>query len=804
MDRPRIPSPRPRWRKVFSDLWESRSRTLLVVASIAVGVFAIGMIVGAYAIIARDINVSFAAIHPANVEIATDPFSEDLVRIVERVSGVTDAEGRRMVGVRARRAGDPLWQRLNLIAASDMDHLGINQLSAVDGTRSPGRRELVVSDNFMNSTGFQVGDVIELELPDGSTRTLPLVGVVTDQATGQDGPRAGANAYVTLQTLQWLGLGRDFNRLYVTVDQGGDKAAITDIAAAVEDRVERHQLTVLRTETQVSDEHPMATTILAVLGVLGALGILVMFLSSALIVNTLNALLAQQRRQIGIMKLVGGRSPQILTMYMILIGIYGLIALAIAVPTAAFAGYAFAQFIATMMGAELQGFRIVPIAIVLQVLIAFLIPLGAGFFPVRRGVQTSVRRAIADARPGEQTAEMSWLNRLSEWAHWISRPILFSIRNTFRQRGRLLLTLFTLTIAGAVFIGVFNVRASMGDFLEQLTRHFMGDVTLVFNRPYSITRVEQAVLPVDGVEGLEGWGGASAEILDAEDHVIENLQVIAPPSDTKLLNPDIVAGRWLRPGERDAIVVSDTIYETFPDLKPGNVLRVNAPGGHEADWTVVGVFRFVSMSGDAIAYADFDYVADLLDLPGQAYSYRINTTDHTLAGQHAVSRELDKYLSDRGFQVRSVEAGKTIQEEAGRGIDILIIFLLIMALLTAFVGSIGLTGTMGMNVLERTREIGVLRAIGAVDLEIIKSVVIEGVMIGLITWVLAVAASLPVSYALLQIIGQAMMGSSIELSITAQGMIIWLGVVVVLAIVASLLPAHNAARLTIREVLAYE
>ncbi|HSR46707.1 MAG TPA: FtsX-like permease family protein [Anaerolineales bacterium] len=804
MDRPGIPSPRPRWRKVLSDLWESRSRTLLVVASIAVGVFAIGMIVSAYAIIARDINVSFAAIRPANVEIATDPFSEDLVRIVERVPGVTDAEGRRMVGVRARRESDPLWLRLNLIGVSDMDHLGINQLSVVDGTRTPGRRELVVSDNFMNSTGFQVGDVIELELPDGSTRTLPLVGVVTDQATGQDGPRAGANAYVTLQTMQWLGLGRDFNRLYVTVAQGGEEAAISGIAAAVEDRVERHQLTVYRTETQVSDEHPMAATILAVLGVLGALGILVMFLSSALIVNTLNALLAQQRRQIGIMKLVGGRSPQILTMYMILIGIYGLIALAVAVPTAAFAGYAFAQFIATMMGAELQGFRIVPIAIVLQILIAFLIPLGAGFFPVRKGVQTSVRRAIADARPGEQTAGLSWLNRLSEWAQWISRPVLFSIRNTFRQRGRLLLTLFTLSIAGAVFIGVFNVRASMADFLEQLTRHFMGDVTLVFDRPHSITRVEQVVLPVDGVESLEGWGGASAEIIDADDNGIENLQVIAPPSNTQLLNPDMVAGRWLRPGEREAIVVSDTIYETFPDLKPGDALRVNAPGDQKLDWTVVGVFRFVSMSGDAIAYADFDYIADVLDLPNQAYSYRITTADHSLAGQREVSRELDKYLSDRGFQVRSVEAGKTIQEEAGRGIDILIIFLMIMALLTAFVGSIGLTGTMGMNVLERTREIGVLRAIGAVDLEIIKSVVIEGVMIGLITWVLAVAASLPVSYALLQIIGRAMMGSSIELSITAQGMVIWLGVVVLLAIVASLLPARNAARLTIREVLAYE
>ncbi len=795
---------RPRWRKVLADLWENRSRTVLVVASIAVGVFAIGMIVGAYGVLSTDINLSFAGVHPSNIEIETDPFHEDLVRIVERVPGVSDAEGRRLLSVRARRLGDPVWQNLNLTAVGDLRQLGINQLTPLEGALVPSAGEMVVSRNFMKDTGFEVGDEIVLELPEGSTRSLRLAGLVTDQATIQEGPSSGANAYITLQTMKRLGLGDAFDRLFVAVRKGGDLPAIQEVAARVEDRIEHNQLTVYRTDTRVSDEHPMATTILAVLGVLGALGILVMLLSSALIINTLNALLSQQMRQIGIMKLVGARSPQILGMYLILICAYALIALAIALPAGALAGYAFAEFIASMMGAELQGFRIVPAAVVLQVLIAFLVPLAAGFFPVRRGAETNVRRAIANDRPGDGSGGLGWMNRVSRWFHWISRPILLSIRNTFRQRGRLALTLFTLTVAGAVFIGVFNVRASMANFMGQLTQHFMGDVTVSFGRPYPIARIEQVLLPLPGVESLEGWGGAGAEIVDGDDEVITNLSVIAPPAQTQLLDPDIVAGRWLQPGERQAIVVSDTIYESFPDLVPGERLRVKVPGHSVVDWTVVGVFRFVAMSGDAIAYADFDYIADLFDLPAQAGSYRITTTDHTLAGQRDISRTIDSTLSDRGFDVRSVEAGKTVQEEAGKGIDILVIFLLIMALLTAFVGSIGLTGTMGMNVLERTREIGVLRAIGAVDREIMKSVVIEGVMIALITWVLAVAAAVPVSYALLTIIGKAMMGSSIELTLTAEGVVIWLVVVVLLAVVASMLPARNAARLTIREVLAYE
>jgi len=154
--------------------------------------------------------------------------------------------------------------------------------------------------------------------------------------------------------------------------------------------------------------------------------------------------------------------------------------------------------------------------------------------------------------------------------------------------------------------------------------------------------------------------------------------------------------------------------------------------------------------------------------------------------------------------VSSVEAGLVTREDTSKAINILVIFLLIMALLTAFVGSIGLTGTMGMNVLERTREIGVMRAIGAVDFEIMKSVVIEGLIIGMITWILAIGLSFPISAVLLKIISQAMMGSSMDLSFTTQGVFIWLAVVIVLSFIASILPARNAARLTICEVLAYE
>jgi putative ABC transport system permease protein len=172
--------------------------------------------------------------------------------------------------------------------------------------------------------------------------------------------------------------------------------------------------------------------------------------------------------------------------------------------------------------------------------------------------------------------------------------------------------------------------------------------------------------------------------------------------------------------------------------------------------------------------------------------------------QQAISTAIDDQLRAAGIKVSNVEAGLVTRQQQSQGMNILVIFLLIMALLTAVVGSIGLMGTMGMNVLERTREIGVMRAIGAVDGEIMKSVVVEGMMIGLISWAVAVILSFPISFFLLRIISTAMIDTEMSLKITGIGFIIWLGVVVLLSVVASMVPARSAARLTIREVLAYE
>ncbi len=79
---------------------------------------------------------------------------------------------------------------------------------------------------------------------------------------------------------------------------------------------------------------------------------------------------------------------------------------------------------------------------------------------------------------------------------------MLSVRNTFRRKGRLALTLFTLTMAGAIFIAVFNVRSSLEGFMDQMAMHFMADITVNFDQPYRNSKVEQALMEVPGVSSM--------------------------------------------------------------------------------------------------------------------------------------------------------------------------------------------------------------------------------------------------------------------------------------------------------------
>jgi putative ABC transport system permease protein len=800
---------RPRWSKVVADLVGNKVRSLLVIASIAVGLFAVGMIVTVHGVLKTDMEVSYRAVNPANIQIRADSFNDDFVKRVRNLPGVKDAYGVWIADMRLQTAPGELVA-IQIKALPNAETMNINKIEVVTGKWPPAEREIVLDQSKFDEAKAQIGDFITLKLPSGKTRQLKLVGMIHDQTIGSASGGGGfflapIQGYINYDSLEWLEQAPTLNELFVTVLGNQDNLAnIDSVAERVNREFDNNAIVTYSSVSRRSIDHPNVTYLDAIGAVLILLGFLVVFLSGFLITNTLGALVNQQTTQIGVMKTVGANRSQIVYVYIVLILVYSAIALAISLPSSYAVAYQLVAFLAQRINFNVQPRHLVPNAVYLQVLIAIIVPQVAGFVPIWQGTSITIQEALSGIGKNEVDDQGRFYRGLMRLRR-LSRPLVISLRNTFRRRVRLILTLITLTLGGAIFIATFNVRGSLDSYVTRLRRYFIADVNLTFNRPYRINNVAQDVGSVPGVGDVEGWAAARAEIVLPDGTSGEAIQLLAPPEDSRLLEPIVIKGRWLEHGDKTAITLSELFMEKFPGLKVGDPIRLKV-NGNDTDWTVVGFFQFAGKSGGLFAYTTYDQLSRLTNSVGRSTVFRVvgNGGAYTLQQQEALGRSIETRLEELGYQVADVRAGLALQDSTSKGLNILTTFLLIMALLMAVVGSIGLMGTMSLNVLERVREIGVMRAIGASDRAITNLVIVEGMLIGIISWFLGCLLSIPISKIMSDIISGAIFGAASIFTFSVWGPLIWFGLVMLLAVLASVLPARNAASLTIREVLSYE
>jgi len=336
---------------------------------------------------------------------------------------------------------------------------------------------------------------------------------------------------------------------------------------------------------------------------------------------------------------------------------------------------------------------------------------------------------------------------------------------------------------------------------------FDNDMFFIFDENQRVDRTLDMAQAVPGVEKAEVWFNQSASILKQGQRASDaglGAAIIGVPEGSDIYRPLIVAGRWLQPGDNKVIVMNrETANEN--GIKLGDVVTLDLNKLGKDDWQVIGLYQVIFGGGfttDDI-FAPLPAVYDATKKYNEGSLLRVRTNYHSANYTAAVRDQLTDIYSQRQMDILFSQTKPAERESADAQFAITTTMLLALAVIVAMVGGIGLMGSLSISVVERTREIGVMRAIGARTLTLMGMFVMEGVLQGLFSWAVSVPLSFAVAGTLADALGQAMFDANLDYQYSYTAVVVWLVLILIISTVASILPARNATTVSVRDSLAY-
>ncbi len=775
------------WRKAFRDFWQERARTALVVLAIALGISAFAAILSSYAILTRELDLGYLETNPASAVLRVDLADDDLVKAILQNPEVSDAEPRRTISGQIK-AGPVQWRNLVLFVVHDYGNIRVSKLVPEDGAWPPATGEILIERDAFQVAKANIGDAVTVKTANGVEQPLVISGRVHDVGQAQARMENIVYGYINLATLVQLGEEPRLNQINLLVaqnrfDETHIKRVVADVAALIKSR--GHE--VQRVDIPRPGKHPHSDLTGIMLLAMSSFGLFVLVLSGILVINLLTAMMASQVRQIGVMKAIGGTRWQIARIYFVQALFLGIAAVIVSVPLGILGSRALCRYMAYFLNFDINSFAVPFWVYLLVALIGIAAPLVAAAWPIWRGTATPVRVALSDFGLSQTNFGASAFDRALTRIGGTFSLIALAIRNSFRRRARLVLTLLTLTAGGLFFLAALNVRSSMINTLDVMFAARKSDLTVSFGKAYEFEKFQKAVSNTSGVKRAEGWFTTEGS------HGDLRFGIVALPPDTQLLEFDIIEGRKLMPEDTDAIVINNALADRDPKMRVGESVTLRI-GSDEKAWRIVGVAR-EAFSPSSVGY---------IPLTGMANSLRLALDNADPDSISALKAELDRNLEKQGVRARA----SSTKSESRFGFDqhmlMIYVFLIVTSAIVGGVGGLGLMTTMSLNVLERRREMGVMRALGATPRLVWLMIVAEGIVIGLLSWAIAALLAWPISKAIGDFMVRVMFRSGLDFTFEPAGLVIWLLVSIGLSGLASFLPAWRASRTTVREALAYE
>jgi putative ABC transport system permease protein len=810
--------------KLGRDLRASWPRFVLMVIAIAVSLTVFGGMLVAWATVGRETGNAYLSTEPASATIVLEQGVEPdrmaaIVAEARTRPQIIEATGRTQFDTQVEVNGQARDIPLQVFAAAPDDPMRMVKFDLrQEGGWPPSDGEIRLgTDGTLDLLGASVGDTVTVTAPSGDRLPLRVAGTVYDPSLAPSPQEQRGHAYVSTGALATAGTPALLDQLKIQVADPGeavpsrDRATIMAVAGEVGQWLQRdHGMSIAEIQVPNPYAHPHQWQADVLLLSLLAGGAAALLLSCILVATMLNNLFTQQIPQIGIMKAIGARSGRIGRLYLAMTLLVAAAATALAVGPAAWLGQDRVGGLFAMLGIEPTSRAAPWWTYVVIVVVGLGLPPLMALIPMAKAARITVRAAIDHHGGTTEPSAASGIVARFAWVRNLDRGLVMALRNTVRRPARFWLSVGLLAGAGTVFVAGMSLNSATQALDEQKLAQRYWDVEVQLAAPAPEGTVVGALEPVAGITKVEAWYRAQVGVAGPgqlpftrtyPDQGHGSVSVNTVPADPTLPSPAVLEGRWLDPGETGAVVLNRNVRDnTVPGLGPGDAVQLFVDG-RPTTWRIAGIVEETDTSGGGV-YTTAEGLA-AAGRPAQVNQLRIITDRHDEPTRLAVADAAGSALTAAGVDVELAASESRGAAASSGHLGPVLLVLLGVALPLGVLGAIGLASTMSANVLDRTREFGVMHAIGALPKTVRRIVVAEGVFLALTSCLVAALPTLGLTAVLGAGLGNLFGNAPLPYRISALAVGIWLVLVVLGAALATEAAASRASRITVREALAY-
>ena len=800
-------------RKSVADVTRRKGRTLLVALGIFIGVFGLTAINTAEDALfaAITFSTSSQAVQP-DILVDVDHLDPALLPTLQSVTDINTVQYQTMFNTQWHVSQAP--GRIDIVITSypDLMHVPLSPFQLTSG-RYPNDGEIVMEYGDLGLQHFNIGDTVTVDTAEGTAHLL-VVGLA--RTMGHNPASSGTGeGYMSDAGLQQITAGVSTGLTPTNGVSLDPEIAIkvqshaTTVAATVQQLLPAHGVAVYNLSVQ---EHspPRTHAIDGVFSLLRILIIVAVVMSGFLILNTVTTLVAEQTAIIGAMKAVGGTRGAIMRGYLLSVGIYSALATLPAIALGVFGGYQLAAQLATTVPIDIGSFVLQWWIVLVGLAVGFGVPLLAALLPLWNGTRISVRDALAayGVSAGNGNGVIA---RLGQRLTWISQTVWLGLRGVFRKRWRAALTLLTLTLAGVSFLVVQTASTSVASTVRSVNANIAADIEIGAEQSLSLTQLRAQLSTVGNIQRVERfWHDRSVETQWGQ------MQVMAFDPDTQFYHYHLTSGRWLATGDKDTALLSDDALARS-GLHVGDTLTISEQG-NQATVRIIGTVKqpIDHFGGIGAIIMSLDTYNQFTGVPAGsssdvAQAFLVQAQDRSPAAVNQLADNLDQLLNQGATQNcsqpcsgRSVGVALLSFETTQQLQNWIVLYALLyaVAIVVGIAGALGLANALTASVLERRREIGMLRVMGASGWRIGQVFWSEGLALGGVSWLAGGMIGLPLAYLFVRAFSQLVM--PLDFVIDPAAFVVMLGTIVVIATLATIAPSSRAAQIRIADMLRYE